>query len=105
MRQVAVLSDPKSGRVMTLEADKPGVQFYSGNFLDGSTKGKGVSYPQYTGLCLETQAYPNSINLPAWQDQVILKAEDEYTHHMVHRFSIATAEPAATEAAPKAAAP
>jgi aldose 1-epimerase len=88
MRQVAKLKDPKSGRVMTIEADQPGVQFYSGNYLDGKTTGKGVAYAQYTGLCLETQKYPNAINLPAWQNQVILRPDGEYKHKMVHRFSV-----------------
>lgn len=87
MRPVARLHDPKSGRVMTLEADQPGVQFYSGNFLDGTITGKGANYPQYTGLCLETQKFPNSINIPAWRDEVILKPGDTYRHSMVHRFS------------------
>src|SRR5690606_6201891 len=62
MRPVAKLKHAASGRVMTVEADQPGVQFYSGNFLDGSTKGKAdTAYPQYAGLCLETQKFPNSI--------------------------------------------
>jgi aldose 1-epimerase len=87
MRPVAKLKDPKSGRVMTLEADQPGVQFYSGNFLDGKTKGKGVAYAQYTGLCLETQKFPNSINIPAWKDEVILKPGATYKHTMIHRFT------------------
>lgn len=88
MRPVAKLKDPKSGRVMTVEANQPGVQFYSGNFLDGTLTGKGATYPQYGGLCLETQAFPNAINLPAWEKQVMLKPEDEYKHQMVHRFSV-----------------
>ncbi len=88
MREVAILEDPKSGRVMTIEADQPGVQFYSGNFLDGSLTGKGgATYAQYTGLCLETQKFPNSINIPAWKDEVILKPGATYSHKMIHRFS------------------
>src|SRR5699024_9648020 len=71
LRPVAKLRDPKSGRVMLLEANQPGVHFYSGNFLDGSIHGKGASYPQYTGLCLETQKFPNAINVPAWREQAI----------------------------------
>jgi aldose 1-epimerase len=87
MRPVAKLKDPKSGRVMTIEADQPGVQFYSGNFLDGTAKGKGATYAQYTGLCLETQRHPNSINVPAWKNDVILKAGATYKHTMIHRFT------------------
>jgi aldose 1-epimerase len=88
LRPVAKLKDPKTGRVMWLEANQPGVQFYSGNFLDGSIQGKGTSYAQYTGLCLETQQFPNAINVPAWQDQVILKPRETYRHVMVHRFDV-----------------
>lgn len=87
MRLVATVKDPKSGRVMTLEADQPGLQFYAGIFLDGSITGKGVTYQQYDAFCLETQAFVNAINVPAWKDQVILKPGETYEHHMVHRFS------------------
>jgi aldose 1-epimerase len=89
LRMVAKLKHPASGRVMTLEADQPGVQFYSGNFLDGSTVGKGgTAYAQYAGLCLESQKFPNSINVPAWKEEVILKPGATYRHTMVHRFSV-----------------
>ena len=87
LRLVARLKDPKSGRVMTISADQPGVQFYSGNFLDGSIKGKGATYIQHAGLCLETQKFPNAINVPSWQDQVILQPGRTYRHVMVHKFS------------------
>ena len=87
MRLMAKLKDPKSGRVMTLTADQPGLQFYSGNFLDGSNKGKGAAQPQYAGLCLESQKFPNSINVPAWRDEVILHPGKTYHHMMIHRFT------------------
>jgi aldose 1-epimerase len=87
LRPVARLKDPKSGRVLTLEADQPGVQLYSGNFLDGSLTGKGAQYEKHAGVCLETQKFPNSINIPAWQNQVILEPGQTYRHVMVHRFS------------------
>jgi len=88
MREVARLRDPKTGRVLTLEADQPGVQFYAGIFLDGTVKGKGGAvYNQYGALCLETQKFPNSINVPAWQNEVILKPGQTYSHTMVHRFT------------------
>jgi aldose 1-epimerase len=88
LRAVARLKDPKSGRVMTISADQPGVQFYSGNFLDGSITGKGATYARHAGLCLETQKFPNAINVPGWQEQVILRPGRSYRHVMVHRFSI-----------------
>ena len=87
-RQVARLKDPGTGRVMTLSADQPGVQFYTGNFLDGSLKGKGGAvYGQHAGLCLETQKFPNAINVPGWQDQVILRPGRTYRHLMVYAFA------------------
>jgi len=88
LRPNAKVKDPKSGRVLTLDADQPGLQFYSGKFLDGTNKGKGSTYNQYDGFCLETQKYPNAINVPAWKDQVILKPGQTYKHVMVHRFSV-----------------
>jgi aldose 1-epimerase len=88
LRPVAKLRDPKSGRVLTLEANQPGVQVYSGNFLDGSIHGKGTSFGQYSALCLETQKFPDAVNVPAWRDQAILKAGETYHHVMIHRFSV-----------------
>jgi aldose 1-epimerase len=88
LRPVARLRDPKSGRVLTIEADQPGLQFYSGNFLDGTTIGKGgTKYAQYTGLCLETQKFPNAVNVPKWRDQVTLEPGRPYKHTMIHRFT------------------
>jgi aldose 1-epimerase len=67
MRKVAELSDSTSGRVMEVFTTEPGIQFYSGNFLDGTLKGKqGKVYEFRTGLCLETQHYPDSPNKPAF---------------------------------------
>ncbi|HKO92635.1 MAG TPA: aldose epimerase family protein [Polyangiaceae bacterium] len=89
LRPVARVYHPRSGRVLELHADTPGVQFYSGNFLDGSLIGKGQRYQRHAGLCLETQAFPNAINLPEWRDQVIRRAGQSYRQRMVHRFSLA----------------
>lgn len=87
LRPVARLKDPKTGRVLELSADQPGVQFYSGNFLDGSNKGKGgVQYQKHAGLCLESQKFPNAINVPAWKEQVILRPGASYAHTMVFKF-------------------
>jgi aldose 1-epimerase len=72
MKLAAKLYDPKSGRVLTVTTTEPGVQFYSGNFLDGSFKGKaGVAYAKYAGLCLETQHFPDSPNQPAFPSTVL----------------------------------
>lgn len=88
LRPVARLRHPASGRKLSLEADAPGVQFYTGNFLTGARAGKGGKhYPKHAALCLESQAFPNSINVPEWEGQVILTPDQEYRHVMVHRFS------------------
>src|SRR5208282_1428947 len=65
LAEAAEVYDPSSGRVMKVLTDQPGIQFYSGNFLDGSIKGKGGQpYQQHAALCLETQHYPDSPNHP-----------------------------------------
>jgi aldose 1-epimerase len=88
LRPVARVRHPQSGRVLTLEADQPGVQFYSGKFLDGTHRGKGAVFGQYAGFCLETQKFPNAVNVPAWREQVVLRPGQLYRHVMVHRFSV-----------------
>jgi len=87
LRPVARLFDPKSGRSMHMSANQPAVQLYSGTFLDGSLSGKGRAFTQYSSICLETQAIPNAINVPAWQNQVIFDAKRPYRHEMTLRFS------------------
>ena len=62
----AILCDPVSGRSMAVSTDCPGVQLYTGNFLSGEQGKDGVCYPMRSGVCLETQYYPNSINNPSW---------------------------------------
>lgn len=88
LREVLRARDPKSGRVLTLYGDQPGVQFYTGNFLDGTLRGKGgASYPQYAAFCVETQRFPNSVNVPDWQSEVVLEPGRVYEHTMIHAFS------------------
>ena len=84
MRLVADVHHPPSGRAMMLFTDAPGVQLYTGNFLDGSFEGKeGCCYGQYAGFCLETQGFPNAVNVPAFPS-IILEPGDVYTHHMAY---------------------
>jgi len=72
LHPAAVLYDPGSGRTMTVTTTEPGLQFYSGNFLNGTVTGKlGVSYAKYAGLCLETQHFPDSPNEPAFPSTVL----------------------------------
>ena len=73
----ATLSDPESGRTMTVETDCCGIQFYSGNFLLGETGKDGVSYCYRGGICLETQFYPDCVNHPDWA-QPFVKAGEKY---------------------------
>ena len=86
LRKVAAVSCAATGRKMTLAANQPGVQFYSGNYLDGTRRGKGRPLTQHAGFCLETQAFPNAIRVPEWRSQVILEPEHTYHHEMVHTF-------------------
>ncbi len=86
LRRAARLEDPASGRWMELFATEPGIQFYTGNFLDGTAKGKGgAAYRRHAGLCLETQKYPDAVNKPGWPSPV-LRPGETYRHLMVHRF-------------------
>lgn len=86
-RLVARLREPLSGRVMEVLTTEPGIQFYSGNFLDGSLTGKGgVVYEQYAGLCLETQHFPDAPNHPNFPTTV-LRAGEQYHQVTVYRFT------------------
>ena len=86
MALAARVVDPRSGRVMEVLTTEPGIQFYTGNFLDGTNKGKGTVYNKHAAFCLETQHYPDSPNKPDWHS-VVLKPGDTYTHTTIYRFS------------------
>lgn len=84
----ARVSEPSSGRVMEVWTTEPGVQFYCGNFLDGSIIGKmGKPYRQYAGFCLETQHFPDSPNQVHFPSTV-LKAGQTYTSTTVYKFLV-----------------
>jgi aldose 1-epimerase len=87
MRPVARLRDPRSGRTMTVVSDQPGLQVYAGKFLDGSTAGRGLVHARNSGICLETQAFPNAINVPDWRDQVVLRPGETYRHSTIYTFT------------------
>ena len=88
VRWVATVVDPKSGRRMKVSSDQPGLQFYSGNFLDGSIRGKnGRSYPQYGALCLEPQHFPDSPHEPRFPS-VILKPGETYHSTIIYAFDL-----------------
>jgi len=84
----AVLSDSISGRKMEVLTTEPGIQFYSGNFLDGKAIGKsGVAYNFRTGLCLETQHYPDSPNKPNFPSTELAPGQ-EYKTTTIYKFSV-----------------
>jgi aldose 1-epimerase len=79
--------EPKTGRVMEMLTTEPGVQLYTGNFLDGKLKGKGgVVYQKHAGFCLEAQHFPDSVNQPGFPS-VILRPGNTYTQTTVYKFS------------------
>ena len=82
----AIVSDPESGRTMSVYTDCVGLQFYCGNFLEGDMGKGGVSYCYRGGIALETQFYPNSVNNPQWV-QPFTKAGERYRTVTEYRFS------------------
>jgi aldose 1-epimerase len=88
MAEAAEVYEPSSGRVLEVLTDQPGVQFYTGNFLDGSIKGKGGKvYGHRSGLCLETQHFPDSPNHPNFPSTE-LKPGQKYHWVTIFRFSV-----------------
>jgi aldose 1-epimerase len=89
LQEAARVVEPTSGRVLTVETTQPGVQFYSGNFLDGTLHGKhGHIYAKHTGFCLETQHFPDSPNHPKFPTSELKPGE---TYHSVTIFRFSTA--------------
>jgi aldose 1-epimerase len=88
VRKIASLYDPKTGRFMEILTDQPGLQFYSGNFLNGTSIGKGgVAYQYRTALCLETQDFPdapNKSNFPS----AVLRPGETYKQTTIYEFSV-----------------
>jgi aldose 1-epimerase len=69
----AIVTAPAGGIKMTVTTDMPGMQFYSGNFINGVVTGKGVTYQKHSGFCLETQLYPDTINKPDFPSCIVTK--------------------------------
>jgi aldose 1-epimerase len=89
LEKVATLYEPNSGRSMEVWTTEPGIQFYSGNFLDGkltNTK-NGQKYVKHAALCLETQHYPDSPNQPTFPN-TILKPGETYKQTTIYKFSV-----------------
>lgn len=89
LQLAARVVEPKTGRTLEIKTTEPGIQFYSGNFLDGTITGKaGHVYKHRTGFCLETQHYPDSPNQPSFPT-TILKPGQEYSTKTVFTFGVA----------------
>jgi aldose 1-epimerase len=87
LAQAARVVEPASGRMLEVHTTEPGLQFYSGNFLPGTTVGKaGRTYPHRGGLCLETQHFPDAVNRPAFPS-VVLQPGQAYRSRTVFAFS------------------
>lgn len=84
----AMVYDPQSGRILEVITDQPGVQFYTGNFLDGTQKGhQGKVYNYRSGFCLETQHFPDSPNHPEFPT-VILTPDEPFLSSTTYRFTL-----------------
>jgi aldose 1-epimerase len=89
LQLAARVTDPGSGRTLEIRTMEPGLQFYSGNFLDGTITGKGGhGYGHRSGFCLETQHYPDSPNQPSFPS-TILRPGEEYRTRTVFAFGVA----------------
>jgi aldose 1-epimerase len=83
----ATVFEPTTGRILETYTTQPGIQFYSGNFLDGSAAGPGgMVYHKRTGFCLETQHFPDSPNQPHFPS-TMLKTGDQYSQTTIYKFS------------------
>jgi aldose 1-epimerase len=88
LSRVAELYDRNSGRIMEVHSTEPGMQFYTGNDLNGKILGKGgVIYFKHTGLCLEPQHFPDSPNQPDFPN-TILRPGEKYTQTTIYRFGV-----------------
>ena len=94
LRLAARMTDPESGRTLEVLTDAPGLQFYSGNFLDGTVQGRWIKpYGFRQGFCLEPGLFPDSPNQPAFQragyPSGVLRPSEKYAMEMVYRFGVA----------------
>lgn len=88
IEKVGELVDEESGRVMEIYTDMPGMQFYTGNFITGTEKGKnGTVYKRRDGVCFETQFFPNSTNLPNFKS-CVFRAGEEFDYVTVYKFGV-----------------
>jgi len=87
LRPAATVKEQKTGRKMEVWTNAPGLQFYTGNSLDGTLSGKeDMTYHKHAGLCLETQGFPDAINHRQFPN-VVLRPGEVYRHTVVYKFS------------------
>lgn len=86
LKHAAKLKDPSSARVLNLWTNAPGMQFYTGNYVDGVVGKGGAVYGKHAGVCMETQGFPDAINQPNFPS-VVVKPGEKYQHSMLFEFS------------------
>ncbi|KAL7192461.1 hypothetical protein ACSBR2_024322 [Camellia fascicularis] len=87
LKHAAKVKDPSSSRVLNLWTNAPGMQFYTANYVNGVVGKGGAVYGKQSGLCLETQGFPNAVNQPNFPS-VIVKRGEKYQHSMLFEFSV-----------------
>ena len=83
--KIGEVTDPESGRTMEIYTDLPGVQFYSGNYIDNVAGKEGAVYGKRAGFCFETQFFPNCMNIPEFKN-CVLKAGEEFNSTTTYKF-------------------
>lgn len=86
LKHVAKLKDPLGLRILNLWSNAPGVQFYTGNYVNGVIGKGGAVYGKHAGLCLETQGFPNAVNQEGFPS-IVVEPGDKYQHSMLFEFS------------------
>ncbi|XP_043695038.1 galactose mutarotase-like [Telopea speciosissima] len=87
LKHAAKVKDSSSSRVLNLWTDAPGVQFYTGNYVNGVVGKSGAVYGKHSGLCLETQGFPNAINQPNFPS-IVIQSTEKYKNTMLFEFSV-----------------
>ena len=85
--RIAEVRSSRTGIVLEVGTDMPGIQFYMGGFLDGAVNGKSLAYPAFSGFCLETQMYPDAVNHPKFPS-IRLEPGESYSHRCVYHFTV-----------------
>lgn len=87
MCKAAVLYHPQSGRKLKLHTNAPGLQVYTGNFLEGVPGKDAVTYVKQQSICLESQTYPNAVNTPAFPSPLV-QPSTTYVHRMTYELTV-----------------